>query len=102
MGPENIKKKNINKSILLSKTPKAQTKTEDEKNKETEMTEYKRLLDRVTNKIDIWHKSITEKKKGKFKHDEDFIDLQPSPTKFHSKCSSSSDDECSISKDSTN
>lgn len=54
------------------------------KSKQKELEEYKFLLERVTNKIDDWHKSVVEKRKGKFKRDEDFIELQPSPTKFHS------------------
>jgi hypothetical protein len=57
------------------------------------MEEYKRLLDRVTDKIDVWHQSIIDRKKGKFERDEDFIEIEASPTKFHSNCSSSSDDD---------
>jgi len=66
-----------------------------------EFEDYKELINRVSLKIDVWYKAMTEKKHGRFVRDDEFIDLQPSPTKFRSDCSSSSE-EYSMSKDSTN
>lgn len=62
--------------------------------------EYKDLLERVSVRIDSWHEEIVNKRQGKFERDEDFIDLMPSPTKFQSDRSSSSEDY-SDTKDST-
>ena len=64
----------------------------------TELTEYKKLLNWVTHKIETWHKSITEKRKGKFQKDDEFIEMQPSPTKFLSRCSVQSDNDSVSSK----
>ena len=46
------------------------------------MQKYKRLLDKVTNKIDKWHDG---KKNGEqFVKDDDFIEVERSPTHFSS------------------
>lgn len=96
-----IKPAKISKEILWSENNSTEGyESPRAKVKQSQLDEYKILLDKVTNKIDDWHKSIVEKRKGKFKRDEDFIDLQPSPTKFHSDCSSLSDGE-SLSKGSS-
>lgn len=50
-----------------------------------EMTKYKRLLDKVSNKIDIWHHNSV---KQTFEQDEDYIELDKSPTRFDSSSSS--------------
>ena len=47
-----------------------------------EMQKYKRLLDKVTNKIDKWHDA---KKDGEqFEKDDEFIEVERSPTHFSS------------------
>lgn len=47
-----------------------------------ELSDYKDLLNRVSDKIEDWHKKIIEKKDGKFVNDDDFVEMQQSPTKF--------------------
>jgi soluble cytochrome b562 len=47
-----------------------------------EFSDYKDLLNNVSNKIEDWHKKIIEKKDGKFTNDDDFVEMQQSPTKF--------------------
>lgn len=96
VSQQKIIKKEVDKGQLF--TNKINNVSVNDEN----MEEYKRLLDRVTDKIDIWHQSVIDRKKGRFQRDEDFIEIEASPTKFHSNCSSSSDDDCSLSKDSTN
>lgn len=92
-----VKSKDITKTLLMSKAkPTVVRKVYQKKTEQLE--EYKQLLDRVTNKIDIWHRELHQEKRGKFQNDGDFIGLQPSPTKFQSDWSSVSDD--SISKES--
>jgi len=90
-----IKKKQVDKQALVQKILKPEDKKIDEKFKD-----YKELLHIVTTKIDDWHQSVSKKKKGKFENDDDFFEIEASPTKFHSRCSSSSED-CSFSKEST-
>jgi hypothetical protein len=61
-----------------------QSKTQELDNSSS-MENYRNLLDKVTDKIDSWHRSITQKSKGRFTKDSDFIDLQASPSKFQSE-----------------
>ncbi|CAI2383763.1 unnamed protein product [Moneuplotes crassus] len=88
------------KSPFKNKVIKSQLKLGSKQSKGS-MEDYKELINKFSNKIEKWHKSLIEKQQGKFNRDEDFIDLQPSPTKFQSDLSSSSGN-FSISKDSTN
>ncbi|CAI2382990.1 unnamed protein product [Moneuplotes crassus] len=85
-------------SPFKNKAIKNKLKLNQQQNK---IDDYKELINKFSDKIEEWHKSLVEKKQGRFDKDEEFIDLQPSPTKFQSEYSSSSGDY-SISKDSTN
>ena len=68
--------------LITSKLKQSKTQ---ELEKSGSMETYRNLLDKVTDKIDSWHRSITQKSKGKFAKDSDFIDLQASPSKFQSE-----------------
>ena len=53
---------------------------------------YKRLLDRVSNKISNWHEDREKKQRGVFEFDEEYFDGEDSPNKFpsdESSCESS-------------
>lgn len=66
------------------------SQTEDEK----DMVKYKRLLDKVSRKIDQWHDEKKNQNKEKFIKDDDYIEADGSPTHF-----SSSDDEGGLNLD---
>jgi hypothetical protein len=61
------------------------------------MRKYRKLLNKVVTKIDRWHHKVTEKRKGRFERDEDFIESSPSPSRF----SSSSSEEAKTSRGKT-
>ena len=93
---QSVKSSLSNKNNRKSIYSKTQRKISVKNIENNSFIEYKSLLKRVTYKIEAWYQSITEKRKGKFMKDDEFIELQPSPTKFHSRRSTDSD---SISSD---
>lgn len=73
------------KRVVVLKQTKSAPKTLRQVKKQEEFVEYKRLLTKVSTKIEDWRRSMTLRKQSKEFKDEDFVDLQPSPTKFHSR-----------------
>ena len=65
--------------IFMSNVSQAQNYFEN-----PEFQEYKNLLSRVTRKIEKWHSKFGSKEMHKefFARDEEFIELDNSPTKF--------------------
>jgi len=57
---------------------------------ENDRLNYKNKIKRVSNKIDVWHNRMKERKRGTFNSDKDFIEVGNSPSRF---CSSDEDDE---------
>lgn len=73
------------KSLLLNKNIKVHQIDALNKEKTKKLKEYKVLLNKVISKIEKWHSKMSLRKKGKFMKDEDFFDMEPSPSKFHSR-----------------
>jgi hypothetical protein len=64
-----------------------------------ELSDYKDLLNHVSDNIEDYNEETTDKKDGKFTNDQDYVEMKESSTQFISDCSSSSDNDSSFLKD---
>jgi hypothetical protein len=80
-------------TIVKEKAQRNQTNLQNN----TDLSNYKRLLDKVSNKIEKWHHDHKHRNKVLFTKDDEYIEDEKSPMTFSSSSSSSSDSEPSAS-----
>jgi len=88
----NLKQKVVLSLFLsvVSQSNKSLAEREVEKEKNNQ---YKRLLDKVSSKIDKWYSEVQTQKVGVFRRDDEFIEIEHSPTKFDTDSEEDSPDE---------
>ena len=77
-------------SLVKDKAQRNQTNLHNN----TDLSNYKRLLDKVSSKIDKWHLDQNHHNKVQFTKDDEYVEDEKSPTNF-STSSSETEDETS-------
>lgn len=62
--PEKPVKESLDTPFKYTEEIEKQSESGDETDLENDMNNYKRLINKVSNKIDLWHQNLTDMKQG--------------------------------------